>query len=45
VQKYADKVGLKNKIVSYLPLSHIAGQINDFMCKKIFFILNSNYYY
>jgi long-chain-fatty-acid--CoA ligase ACSBG len=37
VTKYNDLLGQKNKVVSYLPLSHIAGQINDFVC-KIFLI-------
>jgi len=29
IKNYGNKLGGKNRIVSYLPLSHIAGQVND----------------
>ncbi len=33
VKSYAGIFGTKHKVVCYLPLSHIAGQINDILCK------------
>jgi long-chain-fatty-acid--CoA ligase ACSBG len=31
---FHDILGDNNRLVSYLPLSHIAGQVNDIMCKN-----------
>lgn len=33
MKRYTDMVGESNRVVSYLPLSHIAGQVNDLICK------------
>ena len=33
---YKELLGGQNRVVSYLPLSHIAGQFNDILCKIIF---------
>jgi long-chain-fatty-acid--CoA ligase ACSBG len=37
-RNYSSLLGDKNRVVSYLPLSHIAGQINDIIGKIIFYI-------
>jgi long-chain-fatty-acid--CoA ligase ACSBG len=36
IKNFAHLYGEKNRVVSYLPLSHIAGQIQDIICKIIF---------
>lgn len=35
LKNYSSLLGEKNRIVSYLPLSHIAGQIQDIICKSM----------
>ena len=39
LRRYKDFIGVGERVISYLPLSHIAGQIIDIICKNIFIFI------